>query len=215
MAMEVPYVLFEVQRSGRKAGTYAIDAYFVEFVSLEPRKAVLIKNPRAVRLYENAENPLPRLLRDPVGRFLKRLYSELLSASHETREKRISHMRRWNVWRILGIPTGHGRHIAVDEHLAKVERENTLGLALLKKVLDVKDDVESVEIREVGLSYRRLWLKNGEVVGEEGADRVYTNLMKIDPAFRTALHSALFRETALTEEMKRRAQAFPYSQQAT
>ncbi len=213
--MEVPYVLFEVHRKGKRIGTYAIDAYFVEFLSLEPRKAVLIKGLDAIRLSENAEKPLPRLLRIPVERFLKELYRELLSASQETRGRRISHMRRWNVWRILGIPTGHSRHIAVDEQLAKVERENALGLALLKKVLGMKGDVESVEIREAGVRYRRLWLEKGEVAGEEGVDRVYTNLLRIDPVFRTAFYSALFRETALTEEIGERAQAFAYSQQAT
>ncbi|NJE54016.1 hypothetical protein [Thermococcus sp. 21S9] len=208
MAMEVPYVLFEVHRKGKTIGTYAIDAYFVEFLALEPRKAVLIKGPGSISLSENAEKPLPRLLGANLERFLKDLYRELLSASQETREKRVSHMRRWNVWRILGIPTGHSRHIAVDEQLAKVERENALGLALLKKVLGVKDDVESVEIREVKLLYRRLWLENGEVRDEKGTDKVYTNLLKIDPVFRTAFYSALLRETALTEEIRKKAQAF-------
>jgi len=208
MAMEVPYVLFEVWKKDRKLGTYAIDAYFIEFLSLEPRKAVLIKNPASIALKEKGENPLPKLLRVPVGELLKNLYTKLLEESSEARTERISHIRRWNVWRFLGIPTGHSRHIAIDEQLAKVERENALGLALLKKVLGVKDDVESVEIREVKLLYRGLWLENGEVMDEKGPDKVYTNLLKIDPVFRTAFYSALLRETAMTEEIRKKAQAF-------
>jgi hypothetical protein len=206
--MEVPYVVFEVQGKGKKTGTYAIDVYFVEFVALKPRKAVFIKGLGSISLSENAEKPLPRLLQVPLGEFLMNLYSGLLHESRETRRERVNHMRRWNIARIFGIPTGHSRHIAVDERLAKVERENTLGLALLEKVLGVKDDLESVEIREVKLLYRRLWLENSEVVDEKGADKVYTNLLKIDPVFRTAFYSALLRETALTEEIRVKAQAF-------
>jgi len=135
MTMEVPYALFEVRKGGRLRGTFAVDAYFIEFLSLEPRKVVLIKDASTVVLKREVRKPLPRLLREPIDELLKGLYEELLRYSSEVREKRLNHMRRWNVWRILGIPTGHSRHIAIDEDLAKVERENSLGLALLEGIL--------------------------------------------------------------------------------
>ncbi|WP_457742835.1 hypothetical protein [Thermococcus sp.] len=208
MTMKVPYVLFEVWKRGKRLGTYAIDAYFIEFLSLPPRKAVLIKNPASIALKREGENPLPKLLNVSVEELLKGLYKKLIEESSDARERRISHMRRWNVWRFLGIPTGHSRHIAIDEELAKVERENTLGLALLQKVLGVKEDLESIEIREEKTLYREMWLEKGEVRDEKGKDKVYTNLLKIDPVFRTAFFSALFREIALREEMKEKAQDF-------
>jgi len=210
MAMEVPYVLFEVRKKGKPRGTFAVDAYFIEFLSLEPRKAVLIKNASKVVLRREAQKALPPLLKKPVGETLKSLYRELLRNSTEARKKRVNHMRRWNVWRILGIPTGHSRHIALDEELAKVERENSLGLALLGRILGVKREEElgDVEVREGEVLYRRLWLSDGQVLGEEGVDRVYTNLIKIDPVFRTAFVSALFKETGVSEGIMEKAQDF-------
>ncbi|WP_145955415.1 hypothetical protein [Thermococcus henrietii] len=216
MGMEVPYVVFEVWKKDRGRGTYAIDAYFTEFVSLTPRKVTLVRDARSLRAVK-ATNPLPVLLGRPVEELLKELYMVLQGASIEAREKRVGHMRRWNVWRILGIPTGHGRHIAIDEELAKVERENTLGLALLGKILGVKGESEltEVRVREKGVVYRRLWLEGGEVVGDGGTDKVYTNLLRMDPTFRTAFYSAILGKIALTEEIRKGAQAFAYSQQAT
>ncbi|WP_297495440.1 hypothetical protein [Thermococcus sp.] len=210
MAMNVPYVLFEVRRDGKKRGTFAIDTYFIEFVSLEPRKVVMIKDTSAVVLSEKANDALPKLLEKPVGELLKGLYRELLENSKEVREKRITHMRRWNVWRILGIPTGHSRHVAIDEELSKVEREYSLALALLERILDIKDEdeLEGVEITELGVLYRKLWLGDRQVLGEDGVDKVYTNLLKIDPAFRTAFFSALFKNVGVTKEIKKRAQDF-------
>ena len=217
MAMEVPYVLFEVRKKGKLRSTFAVDAYFVEFLSLEPRKVVLVKDASAVVLKGDARRALPRLLEKPVDELLKGLYRKLLRGSAEAREKRVSHMRRWNVWRILGIPTGHSRHIAMDEELAKIERENSLGLALLERILGVKreEELEDVEVRERGVFYRGLWLSRGQVFGKEGVDKVYTNLLKIDPVFRTAFVSALFSETGMSGEIKEKVQAFAYSQQAT
>ena len=126
MAMEVPYVLFEVRKKGRPRGTFAVDAYFIEFLSLEPRKAVLIKDASKVVLRREAQKAPPLLLKKPVGETLKSLYRELLRNSTEAREKRVNHMRRWNVWRILGIPTGHSRHIALDEGRLREAQSGTL-----------------------------------------------------------------------------------------
>ena len=217
MTMNVPYVLFEVRRDGKKRGTFAIDAYFIEFVSLEPRKVVMIKDTSAVALNEEPNDALPKLLGKPVEELLKGLYLKLLENSKVVRERRITHMRRWNVWRILGIPTGHSRHVAIDEELSKVEREYSLALALLERILGVKseDELEGVNIAELGILYRKLWLSDGQVLGEDGVDRVYTNLIKIDPVFRTAFFSALFKNAGVTEEIKRKAHDFAYSQQAT
>ncbi len=202
MAMEVPYVLFEV-RDGRKAkGTFAIDAYFIEFLSIEPRKVVLIKDASGIALKEEARNPLPKLLRKPLNDLLKKVYMELLRTSSEVRGERVGHMRRWNVWRILGIPTGHSRHITIDEKLAKAEREYSLGLALLEKILGIRgEEIGKVEVVEGRTLYRELWLSGGQVLGKEGVDKVYTNLFKIDPAFRTAFVSTLFREVAMDETL--------------
>ncbi|WP_297550189.1 hypothetical protein [Thermococcus sp.] len=210
MTMNVPYVLFEVRKNGKKRGTFAIDTYFIEFVSLEPRKVVMIKDTSAVALKEEVNDALPKLLGKPVEELLKGLYRELLENSNEVREKRITHMRRWNVWRILGIPTGHSRHVAIDEELSKAEREYSLALALLERILGVKgeDELEGVKITELGVLYRKLRLANGRVLGEEGVDKVYTNLLKIDPVFRTAFFSALFKNVGVTEEIRKRAQDF-------
>ena len=201
--MEVPYVLFEVRKGKRLRKTFAIDAYFIEFLSLEPRKVVLIKDSSVVSLKEGAQNPLPRLLNKSVDRLLKNLYEELLRTSSEIRGERVGHMRRWNIWRILGIPTGHGRHIAIDEELAKVEREYSLGLALLEKILDARGGkLENLEIIEKGTFYRELWLADGSILGREGADRLYTTLFKIDPVFRTAFVSAFFSEIGVDKALK-------------
>ncbi len=217
MAMEVPYVLFEVRKNGKSTGTFALDAYFIEFLSLEPRKVVLIKDVSAVALSREPNDALPKLLEKPVGKLLKGLYGELLENSREVREKRVTHMQRWNVWRILGIPTGHSRHVTIDEKLSKVEREYSLALALLERILDVKrkEELDKVEITGREVLYRKLWLADGQVLGEDGVDKVYTNLLKIDPVFRTAFFSALFKEVGITEGIKKRAQDFAYSQQAT
>ncbi|WP_297521626.1 hypothetical protein [Thermococcus sp.] len=215
--MRVPYVLFEVRKNGKSTSTFALDAYFIEFLSIEPRKVVLIKDPSTITLGGKAEGALPKLLRKPVGALLKDLYETLLETSGEVREKRVSHMRRWNVWRILGIPTGHSRHVEIDEELAKVEREYSLGLALLERILGVKNGrgLDELEVVERGVLYRKLWLFNGNVTGEEGPDKVYTDLLRIDPVFRTAFFSALFGGVGITEGIIKGSQAFAYSQQAT
>ncbi len=206
MAMEVPYVLFEVRKEQKSRGTFAIDAYFIDFLSLEPRKVVLIKKASVMALNKEAQAPLPRLLKKPVAHLLKNLYVELRRSSGEVRGERVGHMRRWNIWRILGIPTGHSRHIAIDEELAKVEREYSLGLALLEKILDVRrGELEKVEIIERGIFYRDLWLSKGQVLGKEGVDRLYTNLLKIDPVFRTAFVSAFFREIGMEKALRDRS----------
>jgi hypothetical protein len=98
---------------------------------------------------------------------------------------------------MIGIPTGHSRHIDIDERLAETERENSLGLALLKGILGVKgsSDLENIRIVTEGTVYMRLWLEGGTVMKDSGKDQVYTNLLKKDPRFRTAFYSALLRNT--------------------
>ncbi|WP_456366209.1 hypothetical protein [Thermococcus sp.] len=208
----MPFVLFRTPR-----GRFAIDAYFTEFVSLEPRKALLIKDPSKEALSETAERPLPVLLRGDVGEFLRELFLNLEETAREMREKRISHIRRWNVLRFLGVPTGYRRHIIEDEVLADLERENSFGLALLKAVLGAGnwEEVGAAEIVNEGVAYREVWIEDGKVKSPAGKDAVYTGLLKKDPVFRTAFYSALFRDALLFREMEEKAQAFPYSQQAT
>ena len=193
--MEVPFVLFRTPR-----GKFAIDAYFTEFVSLEPRKALLIKDPSKETLSERAERPLPVLLRGDVGEFLRGLFLNLEETFHETREKRVSHIRQWNVLRIIGIPTGHSRHVATEERLGEIERENSFGLALLKGITGVNspEELEGIPIVEEGIAYRKIWVEAGEVKSPTGKDAVYTGLLKKDPVFRTAFFSALFRDALLS-----------------
>jgi len=204
--MEVPFILFRTPR-----GRFAIDAYFTEFVSLEPRKALLIKDPSKERLSPAARNPLPVLLRGDVGEFLRELFLNLGETAREVRERRVSHIRRWNVLRFLGVPTGYRRHIIEDEMLADLERENSFGLALLRAILGAGnwEEAEAAEIVKESIAYREVWIEDGEVRSPAGKDAVYTGLLKKDPMFRTAFFSALFRDALLPEEMKERAQAFP------
>lgn len=77
-------------------------------------------------------------------------------------------MRRWNVWRIIGIPMGHQRHIDRDEELAKENREAILALAILQKVLWAKKpkDLEWILVR----LYRYAFLEV-EMTGSEVGDR--------------------------------------------
>jgi len=212
MVMEVPFIVFKTPR-----GRFAIDAYFTEFVSLEPRKVVLIKDPEKEGLLDSASDPLPVLLKEDVREFLIGLFTRLEEAERGLRERRISHMRRWNALRIIGIPTGHSRHIAMDERLGEAERENSFGLALLKSILGVRssEELSRIRVTKEGIAYRVIWLEKGEVLSPVGKDAVYTNLLRKDPVFRTAFHSALFRRTLLNKEMGEKAQDFSYSQQAT
>jgi len=214
----VPYVRFEVETDGKRRGIFAMDAYFVEFLSLEPRATVLIKDPSKAPFTENPEGSLPRLFNDDIESFLKGLYERMEGTARDVRNYRVSHMRRWDFLRIIGIPSGHHRHIAEEEYLARIERENSLGLAILSKVLHVRgsDDLDRVRVRELDVVYYRLALHGGNVVDVRGkVDKVYTQLLGLDPVFRTAFDGALFREIALTEEMKREASRFRISRTAS
>ncbi len=197
MPMEVPFTVFRVMKKGKSIRRLAMDSYFIEFVSIEPRKAVLIKDPDRERFLNSAQNPLPVLLRENPEDLLKDTFESLEQATGEVLKKRVSHIRRWNILRMIGIPTGHSRHIDIDERLAETERENSLGLALLKGILGVKgsSDLEDIRVVTEGTVYMRLWLEGGTVMKDSGKDQVYTNLLKKDPRFRTAFYSALLRNT--------------------
>ncbi len=194
--MEIPFIIFRVMKKGKSIRRLAIDSYFTEFLSIEPRKVVLIKDPEREKFLSSARDPLPVLLQKDPDRLLKDLFEGLERSTGEVLEKRVSHIRRWNILRMIGIPSGHSRHIAIDERLAETERENSLGLALLKGVLGVKDsgELRDVKIATEGTAYLRLWLENGRVVTDSGKDSVYTSLLKKDPRFRTAFYSALLRD---------------------
>ena len=196
MPMEIPFIIFRVMKKGKSIRRLAIDSYFTEFLSIEPRKVVLIKDPEREKFLSSARDPLPVLLQKDPDRLLKDLFEGLERSTGEVLEKRVSHIRRWNILRMIGIPSGHSRHIAIDERLAETERENSLGLALLKGVLGVKDsgELRDVKIATEGTAYLRLWLENGRVVTDSGKDSVYTSLLKKDPRFRTAFYSALLRD---------------------
>ena len=196
MPMEIPFIIFRVMKKGKSIRRLAIDSYFTEFLSIEPRKVVLIKDPEREKFLSSARDPLPVLLQKDPDMLLKDLFEGLERSTGEVLEKRVSHIRRWNILRMIGIPSGHSRHIAIDERLAETERENSLGLALLKGVLGVKDsgELRDVKIVTEGTAYLRLWLENGRVVTDSGKDSVYTSLLKKDPRFRTAFYSALLRD---------------------
>ena len=195
MPMEIPFIIFRVMKKGKSIRRLAIDSYFTEFLSIEPRKVVLIKDPNREKFRSSARDPLPVLLQKDPDRLLKDLFEGLERASSDALGKRVSHIRQWNILRMIGIPSGHSRHIAIDERLAETERENSLGLALLKGVLGVKgsEELKDIEVITEGTAYMRLWLENGRVMTDSGKDSVYTGLLKKDPRFRTAFYSALLR----------------------
>ena len=178
MKVRVPYVVFET-----KTGKYGIDAYF--FVRLEKveRRATLIK--RADELTA-VESPPPGLIltKEALEGHLLSLFLTLYELSGERFRRRAWHMRRWSLWRLIGIPTGHQRHIDIDERLAKENREAMLALAILRKVLGIKgpEEIERAFVRPIGYAFLEL-----EVNGSEVSDPVYRELFRIDPHAGMAL----------------------------
>ncbi|WP_048150243.1 hypothetical protein [Palaeococcus ferrophilus] len=186
MEVKVPFLVFEV--NGEE---YAIDAHFSRRLSRVERISTLIRK-------RNFPESLPAgslealLGEDELEDFLKALYMEVAKLAGERIDDRMRHMRRWNLSRLLGLPTGFFRHVKEDEELAEKSREAMLSLAILKKVLGVKSaaDLGEVKVTVKGLTHYRISvdLEKGEVLDEKGKkDAVYSALLKMDEGFRRAL----------------------------
>ncbi|WP_324736544.1 hypothetical protein VFC49_05720 [Thermococcus sp. SY098] len=189
MKVEVPYLVFEV--NGKE---YMIDAHFSRKLERIERVSTLIR-PIDRTLSKTAEAPLPILLqKNEIEGFLKNLFVEVYERSGEKLNKRLAHMRKWNILRLIGIPTGFSRHVEKDEQLAKENREAMLSLAILRKILGVKTPTELDKIKIVPKEYLyyRIELKNREIFNEKGEkDGIYTQLLEIDGGFRHALLSMI------------------------
>ncbi|NJE29724.1 hypothetical protein E3E38_01465 [Thermococcus sp. 18S1] len=171
MRLRVPYVLFET-----RTGMYGVDAYFSLRVEKPERRATLIR--KAEDLQRLEVRPQGALLEeDSLGNYLTSLFVTLYDLSGERFNERAHHMRRWNIWRIIGIPTGHQRHVDRDEELAKKNREALLALAIMRKVLGIKSPAELGETVVKPMGYAVLEF---EVDGREVSDPVYRELFKID-----------------------------------
>lgn len=171
MKLRVPYVLFETA-----TGRYGLDAYFSLRVEKPERRATLIRKAEGLQLI--GEKPVTALLNtESLGEYLNSLFLTLCELSGESFNERTKHMRRWNLWRLLGIPTGHQRHVDRDEELAERNREALLALAIMRKVLGVKNqsDLERAVVRPLGYAFLEL-----EVSGREVSDPVYRELFRVD-----------------------------------
>ena len=171
MELRIPYIVFETG-----TGEYGVDAYFSLRVEKPERRATLIR--KAEDLERVSERPAGALLNpDSLEGYLTSLFLTLYDLSGERFKERTRHMRRWNLWRMIGIPTGHQRHIDRDEELARENREALLALAIVRKVLGIKFPTELGKVRVVPRGYAVMRL---ELSGRDISDPVYRELLKID-----------------------------------
>ncbi|MBP1911165.1 hypothetical protein [Thermococcus stetteri] len=178
MRVRVPYILFRT-----KTGEYGLDAYFSLNVEKVERRATLIRKAEVVKPVP--EKPPTAVLRgEDLEEYLFGLFSRLYELSGERMKERTNHMRRWNLLRLIGIPSGHQRHIEREEGLARENREALLALAIMRKVLGVKRPSEIEKARLEFLGYGVFEL---EVNGREVSDPVYRELFKVDPIAGIAL----------------------------
>ncbi|AEH24458.1 hypothetical protein [Pyrococcus yayanosii] len=172
--IRVPYVLFRTA-----SGIYGIDAYTSLRVERPERAATLIRRAEGLRpVQEKPENALLSL--EEVEAFLTNLLELVKEHSGSIMKERVSKMRRWNIFRLLGIPTGHSRHIAEEERLAKENREALLALSLLENVLRGR-------VKPLGYAILELEVRGREVMVGGRRDGVYTELTKIDMRAAMAL----------------------------
>jgi len=194
MRIEVPYLVFEV-----KGKRFMIDVYFSRKVEKIEHVSVLIRK-FGSNLPKEAENPLPKLINEEtLEEFLKRTFEKIYELSGRSLDERLRHMRKWNVLRILGIPTGFHRHKEKDETLAKENREALLALSLLQEVLGVKSPAElrDLKLQPVEWRYYAIELKGDEIYNEKGKrDPIYTELLKRDSGFRQALYALEYSQQA-------------------
>ena len=194
MRIEVPYLVFEVR--GRR---FMLDAYFSRKVEKVEHISVLIRKFDS-NFPKEAENPLPKLINEEtIGEFLTTAFEKIYELSGRTLDERLRHMQKWNVLRILGIPTGFRRHKEKDEVLAKENREALLALSLLQEVLGVKSPAElrDIKLRPLEWRYYTIELKGDEIYNKKGKkDSVYTELLKRDSSFKQALYALEYSQQA-------------------
>ncbi|ASJ05878.1 hypothetical protein [Thermococcus pacificus] len=171
MELRIPYIVFKTG-----TGEYGVDAYFSLRVEKPERRATLIRRTDALERV-NAKPPGTLLDAGSVDGYLTSLFMALYDLSGERFNERAHHMRRWSLWRLIGIPTGHQRHVDRDEELAEKSREALLALAIVRKVLGVKAPTELEKVRIIPKGYAVLRL---EISGETVSDPVYRELFKID-----------------------------------
>ncbi|AAL81466.1 hypothetical protein PFDSM3638_06690 [Pyrococcus furiosus DSM 3638] len=170
----LPYVIFR-----SKKGTFALDAYLalrvekVERIATLIRKAEVVK--RAFDIPPNADLTLEEL-----SEFLESSMEKIRKNAGESFDRRLKKIRRWNLARLFGIPTGHTRHIAEDEHLSREHRESLLALSILENVC-------RGGIEPIGYGVVDVEVKEGKVYINGKLDPVYTELIKIDMKAALAL----------------------------
>ncbi|CAB50009.1 hypothetical protein [Pyrococcus abyssi] len=174
--IKVPYIIFKT-----KSGIYGIDAYTSLRVEKVERAATLIRRfDKMPSMIKMEETELALISKDNVGDFLIRLKDYTKNKAASKLNQRFKKMRRWNLFRFLGIPTGHSRHISEEERLAKENREALLALSILNVVL--KGDVEPL-----GYSFIELEIRDDGVYIDGKKDGVYTELLKVDMRAAIAL----------------------------
>ncbi|WP_054840948.1 hypothetical protein [Thermococcus peptonophilus] len=169
----------------KTGGEYGLDAYFFLNVEKVERRATLIRKAEDLKLI--SKKPSTALLSgEDVEEYLLGLFSKLYELSGERMKERTSHIRRWNLLRLIGIPSGHQRHVEKEEELARENREALLALAILRKVLGIKkpEDIEKAGGIEFEGGYGIFEL---EIEGGNVNDPVYRELFKVDPIAGMAL----------------------------
>ncbi|AEC52688.1 hypothetical protein PNA2_1774 [Pyrococcus sp. NA2] len=170
----IPYVIFKT-----KSGIYGIDAYTSLRVEKPERIATLVKKFNTIPELID-EHKLALLSADELPTFLELLREDLQGKANSTMRRRVSKMRRWNIFRLLGIPTGHSRHIQEEEKLAKENREALLALSILDVVL-------KGGVKPLGYSLLELEFEGDKVYINGKLDGVYTELIKVDMRAAMAL----------------------------
>ncbi|RLF81685.1 hypothetical protein DRN38_01910 [Thermococci archaeon] len=194
MKVEIPYLVIEV--NGK---LFMIDAYFSKKVEKTEHVSVLIKRFKR-DLPREAQNPLPSLITEnEIKFFLKNVFGTLYECSGKKVDERLRHMRKWNIHRFLGIPSGFKRHKEKEEELAKQNREILLALALLQEVLGIKSpkEFEEINIKPVGWRYYTIKVREDGIYNEKGEkDAIYTELLKIDKGFMHSIHALEYNQQA-------------------
>ena len=177
MRIEVPYILFETG-----TGRYGLDAYFFTRLEKVEHRAALIRKADVIKPVSKVCGNVG-ISPEEIEGILKGLALSLYELSGRSFEERGKHMRRWNLFRFLGIPTGHFKHLKKDEEMARRNREALLALSIVEHVLGVRkpSDLENVELRSLGWGIFEL------EVEDEPRDNLYRELYRADDGFRRAL----------------------------
>ncbi|AFK22527.1 hypothetical protein [Pyrococcus sp. ST04] len=167
MEGNLPFIIFKT-----KKGKFAIDAYLITRVEKIERIAVLIR--KADNMSEIPEIPENLTINTKnFEEFIEYAMEKIRRKSGKTMNSRLRKMRRWNIFRFLGIPTGHSRHISEEERLAKENREALLALGIMENVF-------RGELEVLGFGIAKVELREGRVFLNGAFDPVYTELIKTD-----------------------------------